>query len=251
MSEIEPRQEDLQKPLETPEAAPSESDDLEGCQSQLLSQESELSTTEVSIEPKIEQSAHLVIPTSNDEIEGVDKLLDDSSVQTPQEVLLVNPHDAKTSPSSQESPLALERIYQELKCMAESMRKFQTSVDSLREEVADLKQQIVTTNLKATQTNQKTKQAQSSSFNPKKLDNTQTRGKKLDFHPVAFLQQYGEEKFQEELEKKANTELIQIIRSEGIKSGKDLKNLEREDMIQDIILNTKRRLKQGSVFLKD
>lgn len=262
MSEIEPRQEDLQKPLETPEAATPESNNLESCQSQLLSQEPKVSKDEDSIEQparidevesidKLIGDSSVQLPTSDDEIGSVDKLTSDYSVQSSHEVSLVNSHDAETSPSSQESPLTLESIYQELKFLGESMQKLQTSVDFLTEEVADFKQHIVPTNIKTTQVNQKRKQSQSSSLNHKKLEPTQSRSKKLDFNTVAFLQEHGEDKLQEELEKKANTELIKIIRLDGMKSGKDVKNIGREDMIKEIILNTKRRLQQGSVFLKD
>jgi hypothetical protein len=68
---------------------------------------------------------------------------------------------------------------------------------------------------------------------------------------VNYLQENGEEKLQEELNKKTDTELRQVLRSEGVKIGKDLKTIEREEMIQEIISNTKRRLKQGSAFLQD
>lgn len=263
MSETDPRQEDLQKSLETSEATPPESNDLESSQSQLLSQELQPSTTEVNIEQlahldevesvdKLIDDANLELPNSDNEVESIDKLTGDSSIQSLQEVSLINPHDTEITLSYQESPLTLERIYHELKFMRESMQMLQTSVEFIREEVAELKQEIITTNLKTLQVNQKRKQAQSSTnLNYNKVESTQNRSKKLDFNTMAFLQQNGEEKLRKELETKANTELIKIIRSEGIKSGKDVKNLEREEMIQEIIFTTKRRLQQGSAFLKD
>ncbi len=116
------------------------------------------------------------------------------------------------------------------------MEKLQSGIDFLRKEVTALKPQKVTNKSTKTPVDKKRKQ---------------TEGKKLDFNAVTYLQKYGDDKLQEELKNKDGEELQQIIRSERIKIGKDSKTFEREDMIKEIVLNAKRRLKRGSAFLKD
>ncbi|MBR8835189.1 MAG: hypothetical protein DSM106950_14450 [Stigonema ocellatum SAG 48.90 = DSM 106950] len=144
----------------------------------------------------------------------------------------------ETLPSSQKSPLTLEMIYRELmlfrKDMQESMEKLQVSIESLREEMTDRKR----------------KETQTSDSPSKTPENKQPRTKKLDFNAVAYLQEHGEDALRLELENKANSEITQIGRSVGIKRGRDSKSIEREEMIQEVILNAKRRLSAGSVFLK-
>lgn len=149
--------------------------------------------------------------------------------------------------SSPQEPLILETIYSLLKCLQGSIEKIHESVDSLREEVNDLK---LTTNSMQVSVDSKIMQAQPSNSHQQKFGNKQSRSRKVDFNTVTYLEEHGEEKLQAELESKDNTELTKIIRSERIKTGKDFKTLGREDMIKEIISSAKRRLKQGSVFLK-
>jgi hypothetical protein len=66
-----------------------------------------------------------------------------------------------------------------------------------------------------------------------------------------YLNEHGKIELYEELKKKANTELMQISHSLGIKIGKGSKSIEGEEIIKEIILQAERRLKTGSVFLKD
>jgi hypothetical protein len=132
--------------------------------------------------------------------------------------------------------------------MQEGIQKLQSSIDSLTEEVAVLKHQAVTADLPIEQTDRKRKQIQPNNLLRKKNQDKQARNNKLDFNAVMYLKEHGEIELHEELEKKANTELIQISRSLGIKIGKSSKTIEREEMIKEILLLAERRLKQVQSF---
>jgi hypothetical protein len=69
------------------------------------------------------------------------------------------------------------------------------------------------------------------------------------FNPVEYLHVHDKDKLRVELERKTDSELRLILRSEGIRKGKELKSLERQQMIDEIASNSERILKQGSVFL--
>jgi len=69
------------------------------------------------------------------------------------------------------------------------------------------------------------------------------------FNVVGFLHENGLDKLREELERKTDSELREILRSEGLKKGKDLKSVEREQMLEEIITSSQRRLTQGASFL--
>ena len=73
---------------------------------------------------------------------------------------------------------------------------------------------------------------------------------KSGFNSVVYLDQHGQNKLQEELESKTNTELQQILKEESNRKVKDFKNVERKQLIDDIIANADRALKQGSSFLR-
>lgn len=83
----------------------------------------------------------------------------------------------------------------------------------------------------------------------KTLREGKKKAKKHDFHPVAFLHEHGEEKLRMELEGKTDAELRVVLRSEGIRKGKELKSIERKEMIEEIMVDSSRKLKQGSSFL--
>ena len=70
------------------------------------------------------------------------------------------------------------------------------------------------------------------------------------FKSVDYLDQHGESKLREELNSKTDTELQQILKGESNRKVKDLKNVERQQLIGDIIANADRVLKQGSSFLQ-
>jgi len=75
------------------------------------------------------------------------------------------------------------------------------------------------------------------------------KARKSVFNPVAYLHEHDKDKLRVELEGKTDSELQLILRSEGIRKGKALKNIERQQMIDEIVLNSEHRLKQGSAFL--
>jgi hypothetical protein len=72
---------------------------------------------------------------------------------------------------------------------------------------------------------------------------------KSTFNPVAFLRENNEDILKMELDQKTNNELQVVVRGEGIKKGKALKSMERQQMIDEIVENSKRMLKHGGVFL--
>jgi hypothetical protein len=147
----------------------------------------------------------------------------------------VNNLQSECASTSQQPPVTLERIYEVLIYLQKDIEEIKKSVYSLKEEVNNLKQQKTTT--------YSTKHSVETKRKP--------RSKTIDFNTVKYLQEHGEDKLQTELRQKQKSELQQIIRSEGIKSPKNLKTLECEDMVREIISNAKRQLKHGSVFLKD
>ena len=75
------------------------------------------------------------------------------------------------------------------------------------------------------------------------------KAKKPAFNPVAYLHEHDKDKLRVELDGKTDSELRLILRSEGIRKGKELKSLERQQMIDEIALYSDRTLKQGSAFL--
>lgn len=77
----------------------------------------------------------------------------------------------------------------------------------------------------------------------------QTKAKEK-FNTVIFLQENGRAKLQEELSLKTETELKSILRNEGIRKPKELKSIEREQMIDEIIRDAARRLESGTSFLR-
>lgn len=175
--------------------------------------------------------------------------------QLPSKGFEPNASETNVDQNSQSPPLNLETIYKELRLlrqdMQEGIQKVQSSINSLREEVAVLKQQAMTADSPIEQIDRKRKQTQPNNLLRKKNQNKQTRNNKFDFNAVTYLKEHGETELHEELKKKTNTELIQISRSLGIKIGKSSETMEREEMIKEILLQAERRLKAGSVFLKD
>jgi hypothetical protein len=81
------------------------------------------------------------------------------------------------------------------------------------------------------------------------LGETKKKPQKDIFNSVGFLHENGEGKLREELERKTDSELREILRSEGIKKGKELKVINRQQVIEEIITNSQRRLTQGASFL--
>jgi hypothetical protein len=69
------------------------------------------------------------------------------------------------------------------------------------------------------------------------------------FNPVSFLHENGKGKLVELLNEKTNSELIVIIRSLSIMKSKELKGIERSEMLNTVINYAEKELNQGSVFL--
>lgn len=82
------------------------------------------------------------------------------------------------------------------------------------------------------------------------ISTRKSKPERSGFKSVDYLDQYGESKLREELNSKTNTELRQILREESNRKVKDLKNVERQQLIDDISANADRVLKQGSSFLQ-
>lgn len=90
-------------------------------------------------------------------------------------------------------------------------------------------------------------------FNDSKTESK--KAKKPDFteifNPLKFLREYGQDNLKNQLDKMTNDELKEIIRSYNIKKAKEMKGLERSQMILDIIQYAGRELNRGGVFLQD
>jgi len=86
----------------------------------------------------------------------------------------------------------------------------------------------------------------------KKLREKVSRGgsKRPAFQPVAFLHERGIEELRRKLDDMTDHELRLVVRSEGIRKGKDVNALERAVLIEEIMASSTRRLKQGSSFLR-
>ena len=82
------------------------------------------------------------------------------------------------------------------------------------------------------------------------VSSSKSKSKKIIFNAVAYLHKHDESELRKELENKIDTELKQILQAESNKKGKDLKNIERQQLIDEIITNANCVLKQGSSFLQ-
>lgn len=90
-----------------------------------------------------------------------------------------------------------------------------------------------------------------SSNSPHKIVSSgKSKSRKSTFNTVAYLHEYNESKLRDELENKTDAELKQILQAESNKKGKDLKNIERQQLVDEIIANANCVLKQGSSFLQ-
>jgi hypothetical protein len=81
-----------------------------------------------------------------------------------------------------------------------------------------------------------------------KPSKTSKNKKKSSLNPVAYLHEYGEAALREKLDLEANSDLEQILRSEGICKGK-IKISDRAKAIDDISQYAIRQLNKGSAFL--
>lgn len=75
------------------------------------------------------------------------------------------------------------------------------------------------------------------------------KSKKQNFNAVEYLHKHDQEKLREELNFKTDNELKQILREGGNSKIRIPKNTERQKLIDDIVTQSIRTLKQGSSFL--
>lgn len=73
--------------------------------------------------------------------------------------------------------------------------------------------------------------------------------KQPTFEVVSFLHAKGEEKLRNELSLMTDSDLRTLFRVEGLARGKEIKTLERETMISELIKYAVQKLNQGSAFL--
>jgi hypothetical protein len=71
------------------------------------------------------------------------------------------------------------------------------------------------------------------------------------FNPLKYLRENGQDNLKNQLDKMTNDELKEIIRSYNIKKAKEMKGIERSQMVSDIIQYAERELNRGGVFLQD
>lgn len=74
---------------------------------------------------------------------------------------------------------------------------------------------------------------------------------KIVFNPVSCLQDHGRDRLRQELETKPNSELSDIVRSYRILKGKAVKNLDRSQILEEILGFAEKSLNQGGAFLRD
>jgi hypothetical protein len=73
---------------------------------------------------------------------------------------------------------------------------------------------------------------------------------KIVFNSMEFLQKHSIDELRLELNGKSQTELKEILKKDGSKKEKELKDLSREQIIEHILQNAQRKLNQGSSFLR-
>lgn len=73
---------------------------------------------------------------------------------------------------------------------------------------------------------------------------------KINFNTLEYLQNNNPEELRTVLNIKSLTELKAILKNDGAKKAKELKDLSREQIIENIIENAQRKLNQGSSFLR-
>ena len=84
----------------------------------------------------------------------------------------------------------------------------------------------------------------------KKEKKIQSKSKNTDFNPLDYLSKHSKPELKNELSCKTDDELKKIFRSRGSRRSKDIKNIERDQLIEEIILETVRNLNQGWSIIK-
>lgn len=121
-----------------------------------------------------------------------------------------------------------------------TMEMIYTKLLDLESEIFDLKKEI--TSLKHSAKSPETK---TESKKTKKPDFTEV------FNPLKSLRENGRDNLKGQLDKMTNDELKEIIRSYNIKKAKEMKGIDRPQMVSDIIQYAERELNRGGVFLQD
>lgn len=135
-------------------------------------------------------------------------------------------HQLNTSFEEQQNTLIMTMIYNKL-------LDIESEIFDLKKEINSLK------NLSKSQEN-KTEPKK-----PKKPDFTEV------FNPLKYLRENGQDTLKSQLDKMTNDELKEIIRSYNIKKSKEIKGIDRSQMVSDIIQYAERELNRGGVFLQD
>ncbi|MHB8335785.1 MAG: hypothetical protein ACYDEE_00010 [Ignavibacteriaceae bacterium] len=84
----------------------------------------------------------------------------------------------------------------------------------------------------------------------KTLKEKKNKKDKTFFNTLEFLQNQNVGELRSELNLKTITELKEIMKKDGNKKAKELKDLSREQIIESIIQNAQRKLNQGRSFLQ-
>lgn len=131
-----------------------------------------------------------------------------------------------TSVNTEENPVTMTMIYSKL-------LDLESEIFGLKKEINSLK------NLSKSQENKAEPKKQ------KKPDFTEV------FNPLKYLRENGQDNLKSQLDKMTNDELREIIRSYNIKKAKEMKGVERSQMVADIMQYAERELNRGGVFLQD
>ncbi|MGL6284731.1 MAG: hypothetical protein ACRC2J_20180, partial [Microcoleaceae cyanobacterium] len=121
-----------------------------------------------------------------------------------------------------------------------TMEMIYTKLLDLESEVFDLKKEINSLKHSA-----KSHEPKTESKKTKKPDFTEV------FNPLKSLRENGQDNLKNQLDKMTNDELKEIIRSYNIKKAKEMKGIDRPQMVSDIIQYAERELNRGGVFLQD
>ncbi len=70
------------------------------------------------------------------------------------------------------------------------------------------------------------------------------------FNPILYLKDHGEQALQRELENRSDDELRAVLRFQRLRSAKELKKLNRSEMLRDVVNGSLAKLKQGLVIAR-
>jgi len=76
------------------------------------------------------------------------------------------------------------------------------------------------------------------------------KSKKSHLNTVSILHNNGENGLTAELEMQTDDELRRLARAGGLFKGREIKSIQRAELLKEILSSAKRRLTQGESFLK-